>query len=149
MNRTAHVILGVGISIFIISRLFSPLQAFQIPFIVLGGGIGSIFPDLDRKRGHRKILHNIFSMFFFSMLFFMASLYLKIPLIIPVSFFLGYVSHLLGDMMTYRGVALLYPFKSNYYRSPLVIGRSEDLGVNLLGIVLGVILMFFGITGLK
>ncbi|MEM2203049.1 MAG: metal-dependent hydrolase [Sulfolobales archaeon] len=147
MNRAAHIILGVGVSIFIISRLFPTLQAIQIPLIVLGGGIGSVFPDLDRRRGHRKILHNIFFLVFFSSLFFIASLYLKIPMIIPTSFFLGYLSHLLGDMMTYRGVALLYPFKSNYYRSPLVIGRSEDLGVNVLGIVLGVILMFFGITG--
>lgn len=147
MNRAAHIILGVGVSIFIISRLSPTLQAFQLPLIVLGGGIGSVFPDLDRKKGHRRILHNLFSMFFFSLLFFIISLYLKIPLMIPTSFFLGYVSHLLGDMMTYRGVALLYPFKSNYYRSPLVIGRSGDLGVNMLGIALGLILMFFGIAG--
>lgn len=146
MNRAAHIFLGVGVAIFILSRLF-PVS--QIPFIVLGGGIGSVLPDLDRGKGHRKFLHNIFSMLFFSLLFLSASLYLRIPITIPISFSLGYFSHLLGDMVTYRGVALLYPFRNKYYRSPIVIGRSEDLGVNLLGIALGVIFMILGLMGTK
>ncbi len=143
MNRAAHIILGVGISIFVLYR-FSPES--HIPLIVLGSGIGSMFPDLDRRKGHRKLLHSIFSLFILSLTVFFIAIYLKIPLTLPASFFLGYASHILGDMVTYRGVALLFPFRNKYYRSPLPLGRSSDLGVNMLGIALGILLMILGMV---
>lgn len=146
MNRGAHIVFGVGLSIFILSRFF-PIH--HMPFIVFGSGFGAVFPDLDRGRWHRKLLHNIFSMIFFSLLSLALCIYLQIPIAIFTSFTLGYFSHLLGDMITYRGVALLFPFRNKFYRSPLVIGRSGDLVVNLFGIALGIIFMILGIVGMR
>lgn len=146
MNRAAHIVFGTGIAFFILARFF---PASHIPLIVAGSGIGSVFPDLDRRRGHRKLLHNIFSLIFFSLLLLSGTIYLQLPITFSLAYSLGYASHLLGDIITYRGVAILYPFKNKYYRSPIAVGRSGDLGVNLLGIFLGAILIILGMQGLR
>ena len=96
--------------------------------------IGSIFPDIDAFNarikqnwiiwiltlpftflGHRTWSHSLFIV-----------VILTLPVIwldglgrwLLLSFIIGYVSHILGDWMTPRGVPLLYPVKKGF-SSPL------------------------------
>ncbi|MEZ0289513.1 MAG: metal-dependent hydrolase [Sulfolobales archaeon] len=123
------------------------LETVSIPLLLIGGFIGSVIPDLDLRYRHRVLFHNILFLTILVMIF------MTLPLYTPLSFYLskifsqgfivGFSSHLLGDVITYRGVALLYPFKRKMYKIP--VGTSESLKINLLGYTLGVIMILLSI----
>jgi inner membrane protein len=142
LRRYAHILFGVGFSLFALSPF---LYISQLPIMIMASGIGSIAPDLDTRFRHRKALHNILSLAVASILALTVVLITKIGLLPAASFTLGYISHIIGDMMTVRGVALLYPFKRKHYRFPITLGRSEDPLVNILGAALGIAMMFLGL----
>ncbi len=142
MRRYSHIVFGAGFSISLLSPF---IHISNLPIVVIASGIGSVMPDLDTRFKHRKALHNILSLAITSIVSLIIALRTGIGWIPAVSFTLGYISHIIGDMMTRRGVAFLYPFRGEYYRLPIILGRSEDLLVNALGIVLGIILIFLGI----
>jgi inner membrane protein len=145
MRRYAHIIFGVGFSISILSPF---IYVFYLPVVVIASGIGSVVPDIDTRFRHRKALHNILSLTITSIIALIITLKAGIGWIPAAGFTLGYISHIIGDMMTKRGVALLYPFRGEYYRLPIILGRSEDLLVNVLGTILGITLIFLGIWNL-
>jgi len=94
----------------------------------------AVLPDFDYLIGlkHRTYTHTLYS-----------ALIATYPLIfIDLSLWIvgliAYFSHLLGDMMTYSGVKLLYPIETVYYLTPpswrLRTGSSAEFFV--LGIIL-------------
>jgi len=146
LKRYAHAVFGIGFAVFTLSPL---LRASELPLIVLSGGMGSLFPDLDVRFRHRKALHNVFSLAATSLAVLAAASLLGLGVAIAASYTLGYISHILGDMLTRRGVAILYPLRGRFYRFPIVLGRSEDLLVNILGLGLGIAMIFLGVRWLR
>ncbi|MGC9147956.1 MAG: metal-dependent hydrolase [Sulfolobales archaeon] len=136
MRRDVHIVFGVGSSL--VSGFF--LETMYAPLLIIGGFLGSIAPDLDLRIGHRRVFHNIS----FLTLMVLVILFLLVSLGIPyeyiktliIGFVAGFISHLVGDSVTYRGVDLLYPFSKKSFRVPL--GASSSLLVNALGMVIGV-----------
>jgi len=88
MQKLTHVAFGL-----FLARYFG-----LDPWLVFAG---ALLPDLDYAFEHRKLLHNIF----FAALVFLLSF--------PV--WVGVVSHLLLDLLTRAGVALLWPLSSRRF----------------------------------
>lgn len=84
-----------------------PFGLFTSGLLLGAGVLASTWPDIDRKVGikHRGWTHAIWFPLFL--------LWLSLtPLIGPLfmAFFMGYMSHLIGDAFSIAGVAFLYPF---------------------------------------
>ena len=137
LKRSAHIVLGLGSSLLI--GVFTSLTYSFI--LIISGVLGSLFPDLDLRYKHRILLHNILMLIVSSMLTGFLLSYLGFSRIFSAyfsaGFFMGYMSHLIGDLLTYRGVALLYPFSRKMFKIP--IGSSESTLVNLLGYLIGIL----------
>lgn len=125
--------------------------------------LGSISPDIDHpsshigknftliskkiysKYGHRTITHSLFCVLYlmaFSCLVFIIlklffyNIYLQYKIYIfpiPIGFILGYISHIILDMFSPRGVSLFYPYEKKY-RLPLaptiVVNSSAERNFN-------------------
>lgn len=92
--------------------------------------IGSLLPDVDTPKskvgckirpfsdiffnafGHRTATHSILVV---TILFFVSVLFWGIN-IIAVGLLLGVILHILGDMMTPQGVAMVYPYSKKRYK---------------------------------
>ncbi|MEM0043582.1 MAG: metal-dependent hydrolase [Sulfolobales archaeon] len=139
MKRSAHLMFGIGMSV--LAGFTLPLE--KTVLVVLGGLVGSTAPDMDLRFRHRVFLHNITSLIVISITIYVILTLFGAPpdLLKPVlaGFIIGYISHILGDLITYRGVALFYPFSKRMFRTPL--GSSDSLVVNLIGYMLGFIMI--------
>lgn len=135
--------MGVGLSLYVLS---SYSRISELPIIVISGGVGSIFPDLDVRYMHRKALHNIFILIISSILVLILTKIINASMLITASYSIGYASHLAGDMLTRRGVAILYPLKTRFYRIPTPLGKSEDFLVNFVGVAIGLLLIFISLS---
>jgi len=142
LRRYAHLIMGVGLSLYMLS---SYVRVSELPMIVISGGVGSIFPDLDVRYKHRKALHNIFSLIISSIIVLILAEMINASMFITAGYSIGYVSHLAGDMLTRRGIAILYPFRTRFYRIPTPLGKSEDFLVNFVGAAIGLLLIFLSL----
>lgn len=91
-------------------------------------GLGGILPDFDIKFKHRVLLHNIWvlSLLAFSLWY----IFRTIDPFIPVYVIAGYVSHMLLDSLTIRGVKWFYPL--GYMSGPVITNSFKD---KLLGII--------------
>lgn len=127
----SHLLLGVVL--FLATKdFFSGGNQIVFFFLVL---LGSIIPDLDEPRSkinqwlgifgkiiafftrHRGILHSLvlYIIVFFVMKHYLGLYYAK-------GFFLGYIAHILGDIISLRGVELLYPLSSFKIKGPMRVG---------------------------
>lgn len=131
MNRVTHVVFATGFSTAMLWGLSAPPGTLFIVAPV--ATIASLIPDIDLHKAHRSLLHNIPVAVFLTLLVYAAALN-SFPQIfaelIALGFLLGYTSHILLDMFTVRGVALLYPFSRRFYR--LARLRSNDPLANKL-----------------
>lgn len=115
---------------------------FDIPFVtkpaenydtmvlfVLASLIGSVFPDIDHPSslmgrlvlpiswlinktfGHRTITHSVLG---FGLISYIAFTWMGNLSPMWLGFVLGYISHLLGDMLTIQGCPLLWPHKRRF-----------------------------------
>ena len=89
MRKATHVAAGV-------------LLATYFPLDPIMAISGAIFPDIDIVYDHRKLLHNMW--------------FLMIAFAYNFSFGVGVLSHVLLDMLTVYGVALLWPISSSRFR---------------------------------
>jgi len=136
MRNDVHIVFGIGSSL--IAGYY--LDLVQIPFLIIGGFIGSIAPDFDLRIRHRRFFHNLFFLVAVLLLTVVISLSLGLSLYyvkaFDIGFTAGFSSHLFGDVITFRGVDLLYPFSKKSFKIP--IGSSKSLLVNSLGMIIGV-----------
>ncbi|MCE4617242.1 MAG: metal-dependent hydrolase [Desulfurococcales archaeon] len=103
-SKTAHGFLAVGF--LCISKLDCGLTYF------VGALAGGLLPDFDLMWGHRKLLHTV-----------LIPIALAVVGVLGVvsdpgfayALALGWVSHLLSDGVTKRGVAFLWPFNHKFY----------------------------------
>ncbi len=95
--------------------------------------ISCILPDIDHPNsflgnkfklisfllfnyfGHRTITHSLFGIFiFFLFLLYIKIFFLNFNFDIILAMLLGYFSHILCDMFTYKGIYFLWPYKFKF-----------------------------------
>ncbi len=142
-----HLSLALLIGLLIIKNITLPFNQVSQVFLVIVLCIGSLFPDIDSATSfigkkfkivslffkHRGAIHSITVMFITSIIFFL--------LIKNIYYFLafaaGFLSHLLLDSMTPKGVAFFWPNKNR------IKGRIMTTGI--IDIIL---LVFFALLDL-
>jgi len=111
MNRDQHLLFGVIISIFVSVGIDGALYSgfVSVGYALIGGAIGSVFPDViepPRHWTHRRFFHSK-TMFRYLLIglvvMFIPSLF--IPFLWFVFYIIfGYVFHLLADATTQMGL---------------------------------------------
>lgn len=117
MKGTTHRVFGLAVSAGAGSLLGI------IPFSLNGlfyygtSYIASTLPDWDIKLKikHRGITHTLLTSIVLTGITYLATQSLPIT----IGLFMGYVSHLMGDMMTVSGVPLLAPLSKKRFRFPI------------------------------
>lgn len=135
-----HLLLGI--LFFLLSRnYFSGGNELLFFLLVL---LGSLFPDIDESKStinrwlgtgkiaefftrHRGMFHSLlFVLFVFLTISFFSSTYYAYALA------LGYLSHLLGDVLTPMGLQIFYPFSKFRLHGPIKSGGVIELLLLLL-----------------
>jgi len=138
MRKVAHEVFAAGTAILILNPSIA-----HIPLVLLGAITGGMFPDIDVKLKHRKLMHNVFSFLIISfallytMHFILGSL--NIFKIFIQAFLVGYFTHILLDLFTVRGVAILWPILTRSFS--FSERRYDDPLLNTLFIILGLMAM--------
>jgi membrane-bound metal-dependent hydrolase YbcI (DUF457 family) len=111
MNGKTHILFGLLFGIFFIKLFPSELATYFDKFLF---GVfllfGSYFPDFDQNfklMRHRTITHALYIPFICLILYY----FVPVLSSIFVGFGLGYLSHLIGDMITLDGIQPFYPAK--------------------------------------
>lgn len=144
MTGKQHLVIGIGVSCVTMN-------------LVCAGGIllGSIFPDIDSRESiistflpiqkitgcafmkHRGGIHSLLSSFIFGIV----ALGLSRNIQFTIGFVVGYLLHLLADMLTYRGVPILYPKRKRYKLFPISFKDRECEGIACLILLSGFYLL--------
>jgi len=135
MRKITHEIFAAGMALLLIN----PDITYILPTI-LASVLGGVFPDIDVKFKHRKLMHNVFSLTIIGL----SPLYVTMFIItrpIPIltlllqAFFIGYFTHMLLDLFTKRGIALMWPLTSKTFK--IINRRYDDFFINTLFSSLG------------
>lgn len=123
MTGKTHIIIGAATAVALARYTNQP--DMMVIGMAVSGGIAGLLPDIDvlaRKVclgwlvrfivGHRGITHSLIAI----AAVIVAALTFDHPLAFGAA--AGYVSHIAADMMTKRGVPLLYPVKTKYHLLP-------------------------------
>mgnify|MGYP002713245383 CR=1 FL=1 len=170
MSKT-HVVIGVAYGAGLIPAVQrGDYSIEQFGLVLLGLAIGSLLPDLDHPQStisrsipivgglissltrHRGILHSILGV----ILFYLVTAILMIPIVAmthniqlsryaAAGLLLGYVLHIVADMLTKGGVRLFYPLKWNIGIGIFKTGGLLEFGFRvalMVWIVLQVIGLF-------
>ncbi len=140
MLRQTHVAVGMCVAALAASPL--TMQPGQLLVLLVVASISSVLPDLDLRIKHRMLLHSLPSLAVATLILTVvwALLSLPYPSLAILGFAAGYASHILLDMLTVRGVALLYPFTRRRYRI-LRLSSSSPAANTLLTVSSTVILL--------
>ncbi len=124
------MLIGIGVALIL---LRAGIDVFvQVTMI---SGIASIIPDIDLKYKHRKLMHNITACLLASLIVMLLTssiMYFK-------AFIIGYLTHILLDMTTIRGVYLFYPVSNKSVRIANL--RSDSFMLNMIGNITGLALI--------
>ncbi|MFD2923246.1 metal-dependent hydrolase [Halobacillus naozhouensis] len=75
-----------------------------------------ILPILIMVRSHRKMTHSILFIFLIGGYCYFIGYFLAVPLNYFIGLLVGVCSHLLGDVITKKGIPILYPFSKKHFR---------------------------------
>ncbi|MGM0549253.1 MAG: metal-dependent hydrolase [Bacillota bacterium] len=132
MNYKTHVLSGL-----LVGGIFLLKEADPQIYLLPASAVGALIPDIDEPQsyagrkikvvskmiksvfGHRGITHSFLGMGIISLLIYFLLDHYNLSLKILTMFNLGYLSHLLTDLITKAGVPLLYPYKKKI-RIPLI-----------------------------
>ena len=133
MEKMTHLIMA-----FLVLILFGFILTFPI-YMAFFAFAGVLLPDLDLKtrRFHRKLCHNIW--FLILVLFVAYNLGLDRTTAIIIS--IGFLSHIIADALTHRGVAPLWPIKKPKFNGPI---KTGGLGEYLIVLVLLLLIYLVG-----
>ena len=140
MMFKTHVVIALLISLLIFPFFSLNKGIFLIIFL-----FGALFPDIDTPTSfigkrlkiigwlfkHRGIFHSLFMALLLSGLIFV---YDKTY---GVVFFLGYMTHLIIDMLNYSGIALFYPISSFKIKGFMKSNGIGEKIIFILCLVLG------------
>lgn len=113
------------------------------PRSVLGQRLKWISQPIARVFGHRGFTHSLFAIIAAALLFqFKAPASWFIPTVVLHSMTVGYLSHLLADMLTPMGVPLLWPCRWRF-RLPLLNSQSGNQLERMLCIALITLVIYW------
>jgi inner membrane protein len=143
LRRLTHAFTGFSIG-FLAARLWGGnLSLTAYPLL---GLLGGVFPDFDLKSGHRVYLHNLLSSVVVTIGLYTvlarSGLATVVSAVGSACFLAGWLSHILLDSLTLRGVALLYPFDKRMRGLRLV--KSGDWRGEALAWLIGLGLIYLG-----
>jgi len=136
-------------------------RPFHLPFdwlyVFVPLTIGSLIPDIDHPKSlisrqswvfssvsrlmpHRGPTHSPLATALLTVLLTSAVLYYEADLVVPLSFSLGYLSHLVADSLTRSGVRWLWPFHETKLKFIIYTGGPSE------GVFFALALL--GLTGL-
>ncbi|AFL66496.1 metal-dependent hydrolase [Desulfurococcus amylolyticus] len=134
MKGVTHLLLGAAIGLYIGYDALSSITASMV------SGTSALIPDLDLHLGHRKTLHNIFALAVFTIMVSIILDHIGVRNeLIPKAVALGWLTHILSDVLNIQGVYLFYPFSE--YSISLKIARSDSMVLNILVSLLSIILI--------
>jgi inner membrane protein len=152
MTGKTHALIGCAIGLFYMANM----QADMLTTCAGGllGGVVALTPDIDHRNstishkvgllglpfrlfGHRTITHTVWIPLIMGAVL---AIYPHWALIVALG---GYVSHILADMVTKRGVPLLYPLSGRSFGLPLI--RTGGIGewVIAMMVSLSIVVMFW------
>lgn len=126
MMRITHIFFSIAISMWVLPTCNLTMQAI----LSILTGIGSIVPDFDLRFKHRKALHNIFVPLILCVLVLLVFSEIPDVNVYVSAFLLGWLSHILLDALTVKGVYLFYPLLNRGLK--IGVCRSGSLSCNLL-----------------
>jgi len=129
MEKMTHLVLG-----FLVLVVFGFILNFPI-YMAIFAFIGVLIPDLDVKprKYHRKLFHNIWILIIFLFMGFVLGIFNRETGII---FSIGFISHLIGDSLTHRGIMPLWPVKKPKFNGPVKTGGLEEYLIVLVLLLL-------------
>lgn len=146
MNKPAHLMGGLTAGVAVSKYLEPTIinsgavdSIVNIGVVLCGALLGSLLPDIDHRNsyigrklrvasfiisktlGHRSIVHTPIVIFAFSALLYslitqFTGIIHSLSRLFVIGMSYGMFSHLLLDMLTRRGIPLLYPFSSKSFR---------------------------------
>lgn len=167
MTACGHLIFALASSIFAKKLELSPVLAQGSWWhIIIGGILTCLLPDIDHPKslvghrlkylsipiakvfGHRGITHSFLAIVGYSM-FISSDLLSRIIIPIPMDFIhamiIGYISHIIADMLTPAGVPLLWPYHWRF-RIPILSPSKYPLGERVFCILVLVYAFLFPIN---
>lgn len=145
MLARTHLALGLLAGV-----LVAKYYGISMPVVVLVSMISSILPDIDHKSSlitrilvlprllplkHRGMLHSLaVPIIGFIVLYRLGTAY-------AIAFFIGYLSHLVGDAVTKEGVNFLYPLQLRIAGPVRTGGMLET--VVFIGVLVGIVLVVY------
>lgn len=173
MNNKTHKVGGICSGIITSTLLFSNNMGVEglisSALIVSGATIGSIAPDIDHPQskvgrkflikpisifinkvfGHRTITHSLIMSLFMSIAL-VASTSLFSGLIgfiytnLIIGFCVGWISHLILDIITIEGIPIYYPFiKKKYNIFKFKTNKDEELVSMIVILFTGILMMLY------
>lgn len=116
-------------------------------FYTIVAMFSSIIPDADLRYMHRKLLHNLFVPVLLAVLVYYPLSWLSIDAhYLASSLVLGWLSHVLLDVVTVKGVYLFYPIANA--KVALKICKSDSLLCNTLLSVASLIVIIYNVRAL-
>ncbi|MEM4913218.1 MAG: metal-dependent hydrolase [Desulfurococcaceae archaeon] len=135
MLGSTHVLFSVALILW----LYPVRDPLAIALLSVLSGIGSTVPDLDLRFKHRKALHNLFVPFIIAVLLIMVFSKISGIELYVSAFVLGWLSHILLDALTVKGVYMFYPLYNRGFKIGLC--RSNSFACNFLLSALSVALI--------
>jgi|GEM_PF-885846 len=137
VHTTAGICTGIIFSIILFKKNILHFDTIILFILLSGAAIGSIIPDIDNRRshigqrakkiskainkygGHRGITHSILGLIIAYLLLSIVGNYTKLINFIYYKVFslgvlIGYISHLIFDIITVGGIPLFYPIKKRF-----------------------------------
>jgi len=125
----------------------------------------SLFPDIDEEKStiskimpgsifihkffkHRGFTHNILGLSLFTYLFYIFNIYvvglnINDSIFFSLSFFLGYLIHLFGDLVTYAGIYNFFIFDKKIWRLNILnnfkVGSIYEMKIYLITLIIQLI----------
>lgn len=128
MQKVTHIIFA-----FFVLILFGLVLNFPI-YMSLFAFVGVLIPDIDTKsrRFHRKLFHNIW----FLIIALFAVFNLGFDRTVAIVFSIGFLSHLIGDSLTHRGITPLWPIEKPKFNGPVKTGGFGEYLIILILLLL-------------
>ena len=135
MEKMTHITLA-----FLVLLLFGFVLNFPI-YMAIFAFIGVLIPDLDTKprRLHRKLFHNVWMLIIFLFLGFVSGVLFNRE--VAIIFSIGFLSHLIGDSLTHKGIMPLWPIKKPKFNGPI---KTGGIGEYLIVLVLLIMIYWIG-----
>ncbi len=125
MEKVTHIIFA-----FLAFLILGLVLNFPI-YMAFFAFFGALLPDIDMKiKGmHRKIFHNIW----FLIIILFLGFKLGLDKFSAIALSIGFISHLISDSLTHRGIMPFWPIKKPRFNGPIKTGGlGEYLIIALL-----------------